>query len=485
MTARFEARSRNAERGMRSARSHIDFMATDTILDLDSIAGPKGVPVFGSVFDLRRDNLGFLSRCAEHYGDIVRFTIGPLPVLLVTHPRDVKYILQENSRNYTKAGYGYDQLRAVLGRGLIFNEGGEFWRRQRKLTLPAFHIESLKRFIEQFNLSSELMVERWRRRETSGERVDIMPEMMKVTLDIVGQTLLSKDLLDDADGIGRALSVTFKEVDRRTRLLTPITNYLPTPKNFRVRKARAALDALVYSMIEERRHLAVDHHRDLLAMYMSAIDESTGTGMTDLQVHDEVMNIFPAGHETTAVALSWLWQVLSLHPQVERKLRIEVDEVLAGRPVAFEDLPKLKYVEAVFLETLRLYPPVWLFMRRASAADQIHNCRIPAGTTIFVCPYITQRDPRYWPEPTAFRPERFLGEEGHASRFEFFPFAGGPRVCIGQRFATMEAVTIIARVLQNFELTRTTPASAERVPAITLRPKNPILFRLRSRKSVW
>jgi cytochrome P450 len=194
------------------------------------------------------------------------------------------------------------------------------------------------------------------------------------------------------------------------------------------------------------------------------------------------MSIFIAGHETTANALSWLWYLLSLHPDLERKLRVEVDEVLGGRPVAFGDLPKLKYVEAVFLETLRLYPPVWLFFRRASAADQIGNCRIPAGTTIFVCPYLSQRDPRYWADAAAFKPERFLGNlGGHTSRFEFFPFARGPRTCIGQHFATLEAATIIARVLQNFELARISPASAEMAPGVTLRPRKPILFQLRSR----
>jgi cytochrome P450 len=457
-------------------------MTPPTGYSLDSAPGPKGYPFLGNIFDIRNDNLGFFLDSVRKYGDQVLLRFGPMKVLLITQPKDVKHVLQENSKNYSKEGYGYDQLRAFLGRGLIFNEGGDFWRRQRKLTQAAFHMESLKGFIDEFNRSSSQMIARWERVEAEGKELDILPEMMKVTLQIIGRTLLSHDLIGDAKDVGGALSVVLEEIDRRTRLLTPITNYLPTPWNFKVRRSKRILDNLVYKIIAERKTQGAHAHRDLLAMYMNAVDEETGTGMTDLQLRDEVMNIFIAGHETTANALTWLWLLLSQNPDVEKKIRAEVDEVLGGRAPGLEDFAKLKFTEMAFLETLRLYPPIWVIVRRSTSADQIGDCQIPAGATIFLSPYLTQRHPGLWKDPEIFRPERFANEAASSgARFEFFPFASGPRVCIGQRFATMEALTIIARVMQKFELERTSPLPVEMSPGITLRAKSHIRFRLRSR----
>jgi cytochrome P450 len=458
-------------------------MTPDGGRPFSSAPGPRGLPFFGSLLEMRKDSVGFYVRAAQEHGDYVRVAFGPIPVLLVTRPEDVKYVLQDNSKNYTKKGLGYDQLRAFLGGGLIFNEGGDFWRKQRKLTQPAFHMESLRYFVDHFNRSSSLMIDRWKKVEASGETISILPEMMKVTLQVIGQTLLSRDLLDDAHGVGAALSVILEEAEIRIQSVTPIRNFLPTRTNLRVRRARRVLRTLVCDIIGQRRQSKSDSRRDLLAMYMSAIDEDTGTGMTDEQVHDEIMSIFIAGHETTANALSWLWYLLSLNPEVEAKIRVELDQVLAGRPPELGDFEKLRYTEMAFLEALRLYPPVWMMPRRSVEADQIGEYRISKGTTVFVSPYLTQRDPRCWSDPTAFKPERFAQESGArgAGKYEFFAFAGGPRVCIGQRFAIMEAVAIIARVLQSFEFVRVSNLPVEPAPAITLRPGAPIRFSLKCR----
>ena len=239
---------------------------------------------------------------------------------------------------------------------------------------------------------------------------------------------------------------------------------------------------MIYGIIAERR-LGGSDHQDLLSMYMKAVDQDTGIGMTDQQVRDEVMSIFLAGHETTANALTWLWYLLSLNPGVEKKIRLEIDAVLGGREPGLADFPRLKYTEMAFQESLRLYPPVWLIGRRCTAADHVGAYAVPKGAIVILSPFITHRDAKYWPDPERFEPERFTTRGGAAgvARFDYFPFAGGPRACIGQRFATMEAVTVIARILQEFELERISLAPATPDSSITLRPRHPIIFKIRNR----
>ena len=439
--------------------------------------GPSGSFFFGSLFDLQKDNLGTLCRAAEVHGDCTQLRAGPLKVLLVTRPEYVRHVLLENSRNYTKKSFAYRHLRAFFGDGLIFNEGGDPWLRKRRLAQPAFHLDRLKSFVEKFNAASNALLARWGAGAPAAVPVSILPEMMKITLQVVGQTLLSRDLLANADGVEGALSVLLKECDRRTRVLSPFAEFLPTGWNRRVRRARQELDRLIYSLIAERRRAGDKKNDDLLALYTEAIDLDTGLKMTDREVRDEVMSIFIAGHETTANALTWFWYLLSLNPPVEMKVRQEIEQALHGRSPCLEDFPKLKYTECAFLETLRMYPPVWLIARQSTSADRLGPFIVPKGRTVFLSPYITQRDPKLWPNPTTFDPSRFAKEAGAPGvNFDYFPFAGGPRACIGQRFAVMEAVTVIARVLQNFHLRRVSPATAEPDSSITLRPKHPILF---------
>lgn len=447
--------------------------------------GPKGLPLVGSFRDINRDMLGFFSNCAREYGDVVKIPFGPVDTLFVTNPRDIRYILLENSKNYSKEGIGYDPLRKFLGKGLIFNEGGEFWKRQRKLTQPAFHQDKLENFVSQFNRAATLLIERWKLTEATGLKIDILKEMMRVTLQVAGKTLLGKDLLTDANQIEAALTTILDEADRRARLVTPFSNYLPIPRTFRVRKANRALNELVYRIISERKALpTTEVQHDLLSMYLAARDEK-GIGMTDQEVRDEVMSIFIAGHETTANGLAWTWYLLHQNPEIAKKLRLEIDQVLQGREPTIEDLGRLKYAEMVFLEALRIYPPVWIMARRTVSDDRIGKYSIKKGTTVFLSPYVTQRLETYWPDPLKFNPERFA-EEGVArtQRFDYFPFAAGPRVCIGQRFAILEAKTLLARIIQNFDLTDLTTQSIRSNPKITLRPTAPICFKLKTQTAV-
>jgi cytochrome P450 len=451
--------------------------------ELSDAPGPKGYPLVGCATEILRDTLGFYTRVARQYGDIVRVPEGKFNAVFLTNPREIRHVLLENSRNYWKSGPIYDPMRALLGRGLILVEGGDRWRRQRKLTQPAFHPESLREFVRVFNRCSDGMIDRW----TSAGRetpIEALGEMMRVTLHIVGHTLLSVDLSDNASTVAWSLTEILRECERRMNSASTLTNYFPLPRTFRARKAKRALDNLVFGIIAERRQSASTGMRDLLDSYLAVRDDETGRNLSDEEIRDEVLNIFIAGHETTASTLAWIWHLLPRHPEIELKLREEVDRVLGGRRPELEDFPRLRYMEMVILETLRLYPPAWMIARQAQEDDAVGGYRIPAGTVVLLSAWVTQRDPRFWPDPLRFDPERFSDEKAsRAVRFDFFPFAAGPRVCAGQRFAMIEAQTLLARVLQAFDVKSAGPASVDPHPKITLRPGSPILIRPAPRRT--
>jgi cytochrome P450 len=433
--------------------------------------GPRGHFLVGVLPELRRDPLTLMVRLARQYGDVVRFRVGPVQVHLVTDPAGVQHVLQDNNRNYGKQTRGFQKLRLVLGQGLLTSEG-DFWRRQRRIAQPGFHKDKVRRFAEQMTRATARMLERWTNREraSAGAPLDIAHEMMRLTLEIVGETLLNLDTSEDSERVGAAVTLTLGHIQRRMFAMFPVLDALPLPSNRRFRRAVRYMDQLVLKVITDRGASGADPG-DLLSMLMQARDDD-GEGMSVQQLRDEVMTIFAAGHETTANALAWTFYLLSLNPAVGRRLRGELREVLGGRPPRYDDLARLPYTAAVIQESLRLYPPAWVISRSAIGPDVVCGCDVPAGSIVVVSPYITHRRPTSWPNPEGFDPERFLGERSPAQhRFDYFPFGGGPRQCIGNGFALMEAQLVLATVAQQFEihLMAGSPVVAE--PLVTLRPK--------------
>jgi cytochrome P450 len=320
--------------------------------------------------------------------------------------------------------------------------------------------------------------ERWREQTT----LDLDQEMMRLTLSIASKTLFDADVEAEATEIGAALTTMMQGWPRMTSPLYPLLNKLPLPSNRRLREAQQRLDDTVLRMIAERRASGADHG-DLLSMLLTAQDEEDGGGMSDKQVRDEAMTLFIAGHETTANALTWTWYLLSQHPEVEAKLHEELDAMLGDRLPSAEDTSRLPYTRKVFTEAIRLYPPAWTIGRRALNDYEIPPYRIPANSMIFMSPYVMQHDARYFPNPEVFDPERWT-QEAQATRpkFSYFPFGGGPRQCIGEAFAWMEGVLVIAAIAQRWKFRLVPGHPVAMQPLVTLRPKHGMRMVVEQRK---
>jgi cytochrome P450 len=414
--------------------------------------GPRGLPLLGSLGDfVWADPLRAVLTAVREHGDVVRFAFGPYHFYVVNHPDHIRHVLQENRQNYVKSA-SYDELRALLGDGLLTSEG-DAWLRQQRLVQPAFHRHRLAELAGAMVREIETMLARWEPLAARGEVFDVAQEMTRLTLAIVGRALFSTDLTGGADAAGRALTVALTWANDRTVQLVRLPAALPTPANVRARRAVTTLDAMVYGMIDARRKALAPAPHDLLSMLLQARDEKTGEGLSDTQLRDDVMTLVLAGHETTANALTWAFYQLSRHPGVARTMRDEVREVLGGRAPGFDDLPKLRYTQMVLEEVLRLHPPAWWIERQAMGADEIGGYDIEPGAMVAVVPYAMHRHPTYWDDPEGFDPERFTPERAaDRPKFAYIPFGGGPRQCIGNQFALMEAQLVLAMVAQRFRL---------------------------------
>lgn len=437
--------------------------------------GPEGVPVLGSLPKMWGDPLSFLLTSALVYGDVVRYKFGPKIAHLLTHPEHIKYVLQDNQKNFSKETRGFITLREFLGMGLLTAEG-ETWLRQRRIAQPAFHRQKIAGLGGSMVRAAEAFAARWGEHARSGRAVDIASEMMKLTLRIAGETLLSTDVSLQAETVGKALTIMLREARRRILKAFTIPLSLPTKRNKEIIEAMALLDGLVYRMIDERRKSG-GGPEDLLSMLLGARDAETGEGMNDKQLRDEVLTIFVAGHETTANALAWTFYLLSKFPSAARKIRAELAEVLGGRSPSVDDIPRLKYTSMVLDESMRLYPPAWVFSRAAREDDEIGGYFIPKGSYLFLSPFITHRKPSLWEDPEGFDPERFSPERSVSiPRFAYFPFGGGPRQCIGNTFAIMESLLLLAVFLQKYRLDLVPGHPVEPEHLVTLRPKHGILM---------
>jgi cytochrome P450 len=446
----------------------------ESIKDSSIVARRKAPPhlrsysLLGSASEMQRDPLGFLTRTRQ-YGYVVGMRFVFSPTYLIYHPDSVKHVLQENHRNYNKDVLTYKLFRQFLGQGLVTNDG-DSWLHQRRLIQPAFHRKRLAAYGTLMTDATTTLLERWQARVEGDAPLDVAEEMMRLTLGIVGQALFSVDLSHETSTVGPAVTTLLKLLgDYLFAPFPPLS--IPTPRNRRMLAALREIDQVVESIIARRRQQNVDTG-DLLSMLLLARDEETGQGMSDRQVRDEVMTLLNAGHETTANALVWTWYLLSQHPEVERRLYDELDQVLAGNLPTIERLPDLKYTRMVIEESLRLYPPFCVISRKAIADDELGGYHIPANSMILVSPYATQRHPDFWPDPERFDPERFTPErEAARPHYAHFPFAGGPRLCIGSNFAMMEAQLVLATIAQRYQLRLVPGHPVEPQMLVTLRPK--------------
>jgi len=427
---------------------------------------PPGHFLLGHLPELR-DLLPFYERCHRDYGDFVRVQLANYTSFLVSHPHAIESVLVTNHRNFIKHTFFWRHVTSMFGKGLLTSEGSH-WVQQRKLIQPAFHRDRIHGYGAVMAECTQRMLDTWRADEVR----DLHADMMHLTMEIVVRTLFGGNVAaSDASAVSDAFNIAVEQIAVRFKRPMRIPDWIPVPSNVKFNRSVRELDRLIYGFIRERRASSAAHGNDLLSMLVAAKDES-GVSMPDPQVRDEAITLFLAGHETTAIALSWTWYLVSQHPEVEAKLHAEIDAVLQGRAPTAEDVKRLEYTERVVLESMRLYPPAYGFGREALEDCEIAGYRVPAGSTVFMMPWLVHRDARWFPDPLRFDPDRWQGDFAKTlPAFAYLPFGGGPRRCIGNTFAMMEAVLLVAAIAQRFRLTLVPGHPVEPFPSITLRPK--------------
>ena len=442
--------------------------------------GPRGNWLLGCMRPMQNDPLHFYPDLWRTYGDYVLARIVP-GVYLYTlfDPIAIEYVLTENHKNYRKPDFFNKPVRLLAGNGIITSEGA-FWLRQRRLSQPAFLRHQVGKFGPHIVAATESLLQAWDRAGTE-QTLDIVPEMMRLTLRIAGMSLFSTDISGEADAIGQAFRVTYGQVSNKMNGRPMLPLWVPTRRNREFRQSKELLDRVVLGLIESRRRTRAPM-KDVLDMLLAAQDEESGTGMTDQQLRDEVLTLLTAAHETVAAALSWAWHLLAEHLDIQQSLFDEVSAHLAGRTPTAEDLPHLPLVTAIFEETMRLYPPAWGMPRESIAADEINGYPIPAKAIITVSQLVTHRHPAFWKEPDRFDPSRFLPGAGRdRPKMAYFPFGGGPRICIGNHFAMLEGPLILAALAQRFHFTSVPGHTVVPDPTFTLRPKTGVRVIVRKR----
>ncbi len=418
-----------------------------------------------------RDRLGFVCRLKHDYGDVVAFRLGPERTVLLSHPEHLHEVLVRQHRAFLKGRRG-DVSQQFLGLGLLNSEGA-LHQRQRHLLQPAFHRQRLAQYATVMTTSAARLRQSWQ----DGDTLDVASAMRRVTLAVAAKTLLDTDVEDEATAIGRAITTLLQLSPRLTMPLAPLLRRVPLPSQRRMRRAQDYLDTLIYRLIAERRATGAETG-DVLAMLVSAQTED-GSPLSPRQIHDEALTLLLAGHETTALALSWTWYLLAHHPAVDAAMQAEIQTVLGGQLPTVADLPQLQYTRMVFTEALRLYPPAWLMTRRAREDVTIGDYRFPAGTFFLLSPYLTHRDPRFFPDPEAFVPTRWVAPpEAGPARHAYLPFGGGPRQCLGEGFAWMEGLLVLATVAQMWRMELVPGPPVAPWGLVTLRPKQGIQVHL-------
>ncbi len=429
--------------------------------------GPRRRFPIAGLLAYRRGPLPFFQTLAQQYGDISYFKLGGQGAYFLNHPDLIKDVLVTNNQDFMK-GLALQRAKRLLGEGLLTSEG-EFYRRQRRLAQPAFHRARIAAYGGSMIDYASLARARWH----DGATVNMSDEMMRLTLAIVGKTLFDADVESAAAEVGEAMTVVMELFNTISIPFFDLLQKLPLPQMRRFDSARARLDTIIFRVIEERRASGSDRG-DLLSMLLLAQDvEGDGGRMTDTQLRDELMTIFLAGHETTANALTWTWYLLSQNPEAEAHLHEELDRVLARRLPVVEDAGRLPYTEMVLAESMRLYPPAWATGRMAVTDCEIGGYRIPKRSLVIMSQFVMHRDPRYFSDPLRFDPMRWTAEARESRpQFSYFPFGGGPRRCIGEGFAWMEGILLLATLAQHWQMRLAPTQVVELRPLITLRPKH-------------
>lgn len=429
---------------------------------------------FLNSFRLVRDPIPVMAENVQRYGTTYRLYLGGIfPAIFTQDPGFLQYVLQKNHRNYIKSPVHFDKLAHFLGRGLLTSEG-ETWLRQRRLIQPGFHRKRLASLTENMREVIDRHLDGLEQRLEQGP-IDIYREMMELTFTVIARAIFSQsvpprqlDLI--SDNITRLQEYVIKEI--RQPFLDPLRKINGSLR--RHEKLRDENNTIILRYIEERR-ASGEAHDDLLQMLLDARYEDTGEPMTPRQVLDEVTILFVAGHDTSANALSWLFYLLSQHPEITRKIQAEIQSVLSDRQPNFTDLTNLTYTKAAIEEAMRLYPPAWMTDRMAVADDEYQGIHIPQGTYVLTYIYGVHHDARHWIDPEMFRPERFLLErQQDRHSFAYIPFGGGPRLCIGNHFALMEMQLVVVQLLRRFTLSMTTQQPINHLALVTLRPKEPV-----------
>jgi cytochrome P450 len=405
------------------------------------------------------------------YGRASHYMLGPSHIIFLNDPGLIWEILINQPQNFIKERT-QRRMKILLGEGLITSDG-EVHKRQRRIAAPAFHRQRIQNYGAMMVDRANAMRGEWQ----AGKQIDIAAEMMRLTLQVVARTLFNADVTQDVQAINDEVNVIMDlynfliALPRAEAML-----HWPIPGLMRFRKARKRLDAVVHRMIEEHQRDGVDRG-DLLSMLIaSRDDEGDHSRMSDEQLRDEVLTIFLAGYETVANALTWTWMLLGQNPACEARMHTEIDAVLEGRTPTLDDLPRLKYTEMVFAESMRLYPPAWAMGRQSTVDVEIGPYKFPAGSYLFFSQYIMQRSPEQFPDPLRFDPERFTPEaKAGRPKFAYFPFGGGNRQCIGEAFAWMEGILLLATIAQQWRLRLVPDQRIGLAPKITLRPDGPIL----------
>ena len=436
--------------------------------------GPRKRVPGAHLLAFSRDMLGFVCRLKREYGDVVAFRLGPERAVLLSHPEHLHAVLVRQHRAFQKGRRG-DVTKQFLGEGLLNSEGARH-QHQRRLLQPAFHRQRLAQYATVMTTHAARLRQSWQ----DGDTLDITPAMMRVTLAIAATTLLDADVEAEATAIGQAITTLLQGSPRVSLPLAPLLQRLPLPSQRRLRRAQDYLDTLIYRLIDERRAIG-GATGDVLSMLVGAQTED-GSPLSPRQIHDEALTLLLAGHETTALALSWTWYLVAQHPDVDATMQAELQTVLGGRLPTVEDLPHLAYTRLVFTEALRLYPPAWLMTRRAREEVVIGDYRFPPGTFFLLSPYLTHHDARFFPDPEAFVPTRWAAPpDTGPARYAYLPFGGGPRQCLGEGFAWMEGLLVLTTLAQTWRMQLVPGSPVEPWGLVTLRPKAGMHVRLARR----
>lgn len=413
-----------------------------SIQGLKTAPGPRGDTFLGSTLDFKERPAQFIKYVADAYGDVTRFKIAGGYWYMLTHPEDVHDAMTKRANIFLKPAIAKRLWEEFLGDGILTTEG-EVWERQHRLMVPAFHHKRIQSYGDTMGAYTRRMIDRW----SPNSQVDISEAMVALTLEIVAKTLFDADVSDGTSTVGSAMRILQQEMVNHILMPLPVPHWWPSEANKRKVKALKDIEDIVLNVVTERRKTGEDTG-DLLSMLLHATDE-TGDRLSDKELRDQSMTLFFAGHETTAHSMTWAWYLFAKHPEITQRLQADIDRVTQGEPLNVKHLPQLPFLDQCVKEAMRLLPSVWVFIKQPTEDVDVRGFKIPKGAPVLISPYVIQRDPRWFPSPLTFLPERFSPErEKLIPKGAYVPFSGGARICLGKAFAMMESALVLGTMLQ-------------------------------------